>query len=47
MDGRLIQKQLLNRNDNQLPVQQLPAGVYQLLIYNRVEKVSVKVLVVK
>jgi len=47
LTGRLIQKQLLNQTHNQMPVQQLPTGVYQLLIYNNVEKNSIKILVIK
>ncbi len=47
LTGRLIQKQLLNQTHNQMPVQQLPTGVYQLVIYNNVEKNSIKILVIK
>jgi uncharacterized delta-60 repeat protein len=45
--GRLIQKQLLNQTHNQLPLQQLPSGLYQLVIYNGAEKTAVKVMVIK
>ena len=44
--GRFIKKQLLNKNNNQLSVQGLTAGLYQLLIYNGREKTVVKVMVI-
>jgi hypothetical protein len=46
--GRLIRKQLLNQVHNQLSVQQLPFGLYQLVIYNgSVERAALKVIVTK
>jgi len=45
--GRIVQKRLLNQNKNQLPVQTLPPGLYQLVIYNKTEKTVVKIMVIK
>ena len=45
--GRFIKKQVLNKNNNQLTVQGLSTGVYQLVIYNGREKTVVKVMVLK
>jgi uncharacterized delta-60 repeat protein len=44
--GRFIKKQLLNKNNNQLNVQGLITGLYQLVIYNGQEKTVVKVMIV-
>jgi len=45
--GRFIKKQSLNQNNNQLPVQGLSTGLYQLVIYNGREKTVLKVMVLK
>ncbi|HET6766580.1 MAG TPA: T9SS type A sorting domain-containing protein [Chitinophagaceae bacterium] len=45
--GRLVMKQILNQRSNQLQVDQLSSGLYQLLIYNDHEKMIVKVVVIK
>jgi hypothetical protein len=45
--GRFIKKQLLNQNNNRLPVQGLSTGLYQLVIYNGREKTVLKVMVLK
>jgi uncharacterized delta-60 repeat protein len=45
--GRFIKKQLLNQNNNQLPVQGLATGLYQLVIFNGREKTVLKVMVIK
>ena len=47
ISGKLLMRQLLNQRSNQLQVHQLPAGIYQLLIYNDHERTMVKVVVVK
>ena len=47
LNGRLMQKQLLNQAHNQLPVHRLSSGLYQLVIYNNHERVTVKVMVIK
>jgi hypothetical protein len=47
LPGRLVQKQLLNQRHNQLSIGRLPAGLYQLVIYNGAEKTAVKVMVIK
>jgi uncharacterized delta-60 repeat protein len=44
--GRFIKKQLLNKNNNQLTVQGLTTGLYQLIIYNGREKTVVKVMII-
>jgi len=44
--GRFIKKQLLNKNNNQLSVQGLTTGLYQLVIHNGREKTVVKVMVI-
>ena len=45
--GKLLLTQLLNQRSIQLPVDQLPSGMYQLLIYNDHERTMVKVVVAK
>ncbi|HEU5165977.1 MAG TPA: T9SS type A sorting domain-containing protein [Chitinophagaceae bacterium] len=45
--GKLLLKQSLNQNRNQLPVRQLPSGIYQLLIHNDHERIMLKVVVIK
>ncbi len=45
--GKLLLTQLLNQRSNQLPVDKLPSGMYQLLIYNDQERMMVKVVVSK
>lgn len=45
--GKLLLTQLLNQRSNQLPVDKLPSGMYQLLIYNDHERMMVKVVVSK
>jgi len=45
--GRFIKKQKLNQNNNQLSVQGLTTGLYQLFIYNGREKTVVKLMVTK
>jgi hypothetical protein len=45
--GRFIKKQWLNQNNNQLPVQGLSTGLYQLVIYNGREKTVMKVMIIK
>ena len=47
VSGRLIKKQALNQTHNKISVHQLPAGLYQLIIQNGQEKVSVKLMLVK
>ena len=44
--GRFIKKQLLNKNNNQITVQGLTTGLYQLVIYNGREKTVVKVMII-
>ena len=45
--GKLMQKQSLNQTNNKIPVQNLPTGVYQLVIYNTTEKTVLKILVIR
>ena len=45
--GKLLLTQLLNQRSNQLPVDKLPSGMYQLLIYNDHERMMLKVVVSK
>jgi uncharacterized delta-60 repeat protein len=47
LNGRLLQKQSLNQNHNEISVSILPAGVYQLVIYNSKEKAVRKIIVIK
>ncbi len=45
--GRLVKKQALNQTHNRIAVHQLPSGLYQLIIQNGQDKVSVKLMLVK
>ena len=47
LNGKFLQKQLLNQNHNKISVNILPAGMYQLVIYNGKEKAVRKVIVIK
>jgi hypothetical protein len=47
LNGRLLKKQLLNERHNEISVSILPAGLYQLVIYNDKEKAVRKVIVIK
>lgn len=47
INGRLLQKQSLNRGRNQIYVQHLPAGLYQLVIQNKSAKTAAKLMVVR
>jgi type IX secretion system substrate protein len=45
--GRLLQRKLLNELHNQLRLEGLSSGLYQLVIYNGGEKFAVKIAVIK
>ncbi|HJS53224.1 MAG TPA: T9SS type A sorting domain-containing protein, partial [Chitinophagaceae bacterium] len=45
VSGKLVLSQLLNQAHNQLPLQKLPTGFYQLVIHNEVKRVAVKLIV--
>jgi len=45
--GKFIKKQALNQTHNRISVHQLPVGLYQLIIQNGQDKVSVKLMLVK
>ena len=47
LNGKPAQQQLLNRSHNQLPVHRLSSGLYQLIISNNRERITVKVMVIK
>jgi hypothetical protein len=47
VSGKLVYKQSLDRSRNQLGLQKLPTGVYQLIIRNEAGKVSVKIFVTR
>jgi uncharacterized delta-60 repeat protein len=47
LSGKFLKKQLLNQNHNTISVNILPAGMYQLVIYNGKEKAVRKVIVIK
>jgi uncharacterized delta-60 repeat protein len=47
LNGRLVQRKLLNQVHNQLRVDGLSSGLYQLVIFNGREKFATKVAVIK
>ena len=47
LNGRLLKKQFLNQSHNEISVSILPAGLYQLVIYNNKEKAVRKIIVIK
>jgi uncharacterized delta-60 repeat protein len=47
LSGRLLQRKVLNQVHNQLRVDGLASGLYQLVIYNGTEKFAAKVAVLK
>ncbi|HET9823797.1 MAG TPA: T9SS type A sorting domain-containing protein, partial [Chitinophagaceae bacterium] len=47
LTGRLLKRKLLNQIQNQLRVDELPTGLYQLVIYNGTEKFAAKIAVIK
>jgi hypothetical protein len=47
LNGKLLQKQSLNQSLNEISVDKLPAGLYQLVIYIGSEKAVRKVMVLK
>lgn len=47
LSGKLVHRQLLNQNRNQLLLSKLPMGIYQLVINDRLNRISVKLVVSK
>jgi uncharacterized delta-60 repeat protein len=47
LSGRLVQKQQLKQTRNQIPLNRLPSGIYQLVINNSVERSTVKIMVLR
>jgi uncharacterized delta-60 repeat protein len=47
LNGKLLQKQSLSQSHNEIAVHMLPAGIYQLVIYNNKEKAVRKIVVIK
>lgn len=47
LNGKLLQKKLLNQANNQLRLERLSAGLYQLVIFSGPEKLAVKIAVIK
>jgi hypothetical protein len=47
LNGRLMNKQALSQNHNQLSLQHLPSGFYQLVINNGIKRITVKVMLIK
>ena len=45
VSGKLVYTQLLNQTNNQLSLQKLPTGFYQLVIHNEIKRVAVKLIV--
>jgi hypothetical protein len=47
VSARLLQRQLLNQYHNVMDIQRIPAGLYQLVVDNGIEKTAIKVIVIK
>ena len=47
ISGRLVQKQQLKQTQNQMQLNRLPSGIYQLVISNSVERSTVKIMVTR
>lgn len=45
--GRLVHTQLLNQSHNEMALQKLSAGIYQLVIHDMTKRVSVKLIVTR
>jgi len=47
LSGKIVHRQMLNQSSNQIPMQHLAAGVYQLRLKYKNESISTKIIVVK